>query len=101
MMNSDALLKRAYMYRDWGRVGNNSEDMDERFKDKVGDVNFKDKVGGFPRRNGVSLPCTRHTGAAPLDPAYTTVKQLSHFTGWPGSRPARTTLVGRWSRPRG
>ncbi len=24
-------MKRALMYRDWGRIGDNSENMDERF----------------------------------------------------------------------
>jgi len=43
MVNSEALLKRAYMYRYWGRVGNNSEDMKERFKDKVDGIEYDGK----------------------------------------------------------
>lgn len=31
MFNSLQLLKKATMYRDWGRIGNNTEDMEERF----------------------------------------------------------------------
>ena len=31
MFNDEKLLKRATMFRDWGRIGDNSEDMSERF----------------------------------------------------------------------
>jgi CDP-6-deoxy-D-xylo-4-hexulose-3-dehydrase len=31
MVNKEAHVKRALMYRDWGRIGTNSEDMSERF----------------------------------------------------------------------
>ncbi|CAD7972357.1 unnamed protein product [Amoebophrya sp. A25] len=43
MMNSESLLKKAFQYRDWGRVGNNSEDMDERFKDNVDGIEYDGK----------------------------------------------------------
>lgn len=43
MCNDPKILKRAYMYRDWGRVGNNSEDMDERFKDTVDGIEYDGK----------------------------------------------------------
>jgi len=35
MFNCDKLLKKATMYRDWGRIGNNCEDMSERFQHKI------------------------------------------------------------------
>lgn len=35
MVNDEALLRRATMARDWGRVGNNTERMDERFNVSV------------------------------------------------------------------
>ncbi len=31
MFNDEKYVKRALMYRDWGRIGDNSENMDERF----------------------------------------------------------------------
>ena len=43
MCNDENLLKRAFMYRDWGRVGNNDEDMTERFKDKVDGIEYDGK----------------------------------------------------------
>lgn len=35
MFNDEQLYKRAVMYRDWGRVGNNLEDFSERFNHRV------------------------------------------------------------------
>lgn len=32
MVNDEKLMKRATMYRDWGRIGDNSEDVQTRFK---------------------------------------------------------------------
>jgi len=35
MFNDEKYVKRALMYRDWGRIGDNSEDMSERFAHDV------------------------------------------------------------------
>jgi len=35
MFNDEKHVKRALMYRDWGRIGDNSENMDERFAHNV------------------------------------------------------------------
>ena len=35
MFNEEKHVKRALMYRDWGRIGDNSENMDERFAHNV------------------------------------------------------------------
>jgi CDP-4-dehydro-6-deoxyglucose reductase, E1 len=40
MFNDEALLKKATMYRDWGRIGNNAEDMNERFNHKVDGISY-------------------------------------------------------------
>jgi len=40
MFNDPELEKRAYMYRDWGRIGNNSEDVAERFKHDVDGIEY-------------------------------------------------------------
>lgn len=40
MFNSEKMLKRATMYRDWGRIGDNSEDMDERFVYDVDGIQY-------------------------------------------------------------
>ncbi|CAJ1454682.1 unnamed protein product [Effrenium voratum] len=40
MFNEEALQKRALMFRDWGRVGNNSEDMSERFGHSVDGIEY-------------------------------------------------------------
>lgn len=43
MCNDENLLKRCFMYRDWGRVGNNSECMEERFKESVDGIPYDGK----------------------------------------------------------
>jgi CDP-4-dehydro-6-deoxyglucose reductase, E1 len=40
MFNSIEHLKRATMYRDWGRIGNNVEDVSDRFNYKVDDISY-------------------------------------------------------------
>jgi CDP-6-deoxy-D-xylo-4-hexulose-3-dehydrase len=40
MFNSDELLRRATMFRDWGRVGDNSEVMSERFAHDVDGIPY-------------------------------------------------------------
>jgi CDP-6-deoxy-D-xylo-4-hexulose-3-dehydrase len=40
MFNNTDYLKRATMYRDWGRIGNNIEDVSERFNYKVDDISY-------------------------------------------------------------
>jgi len=49
MFNSDEYLKRATMLRDWGRVGNNTEDVDVRFAHNVDGIpyDFKFLYGGL------------------------------------------------------
>ena len=40
MFNDKKHLDRALQYRDWGRIGNNSEFMDERFNHKVDGISY-------------------------------------------------------------
>lgn len=40
MFNSEEHLKKALMYRDWGRIGDNIESMDERFNHKVDGIPY-------------------------------------------------------------
>jgi CDP-6-deoxy-D-xylo-4-hexulose-3-dehydrase len=40
MFNDPKLRDRALMYRDWGRIGNNSEDMSERFGHEVDGIEY-------------------------------------------------------------
>jgi len=51
MFNDEELKKKALMFRDWGRVGNNSEEMSERFGHSVDgieyDFKFLYEVQGF------------------------------------------------------
>merc|ERR1740138_119724 len=49
MFNDPALKDKALMYRDWGRVGNNSEDISERFAHNVDGIeyDFKFLYGGL------------------------------------------------------
>lgn len=40
MFNDQALKDRATMFRDWGRIGNNSEDVSERFSHNVDGIEY-------------------------------------------------------------
>merc|ERR1719162_1059855 len=40
MFNDPALQEKALMFRDWGRIGNNSEDMSERFGHAVDGIEY-------------------------------------------------------------
>lgn len=40
MYNDEALRNRSFMFRDWGRIGNNSEDVNERFGHKVDGIEY-------------------------------------------------------------
>jgi CDP-6-deoxy-D-xylo-4-hexulose-3-dehydrase len=40
MFNDEALKEKALMFRDWGRVGNNSEDVSERFAHDVDGIEY-------------------------------------------------------------
>jgi len=40
MFNDEALKNRALMFRDWGRIGNNSEDISERFAHDVDGIEY-------------------------------------------------------------
>ena len=40
MFNDDKYLKRATMFRDWGRIGDNSEDMSERFAHDIDGIPY-------------------------------------------------------------
>jgi CDP-6-deoxy-D-xylo-4-hexulose-3-dehydrase len=40
MFNDEKHVKRALMYRDWGRIGDNSENMDERFAHDVDGIPY-------------------------------------------------------------
>lgn len=40
MFNDEAHLKRASMFRDWGRIGDNSEDMSDRFAHEVDGIPY-------------------------------------------------------------
>lgn len=40
MFNDEKLLKKATMYRDWGRIGDNDEDVSKRFDYKIDDIPY-------------------------------------------------------------
>jgi len=40
MFNDDKLKEKALMFRDWGRIGNNSEDISERFAHSVDGIEY-------------------------------------------------------------
>ena len=43
MFNDEAHVKRAAMFRDWGRLGDNSEKVDDRFTDTVDGIVYDTK----------------------------------------------------------
>ena len=40
MLNNEALLKRSTMFRDWGRIGDNSEDVKTRFEFEIDGIPY-------------------------------------------------------------
>jgi CDP-6-deoxy-D-xylo-4-hexulose-3-dehydrase len=40
MFNNEKYVKKCLMYRDWGRIGDNSESMSDRFNHVVDDINY-------------------------------------------------------------
>ena len=61
MFNNEKFLKRALMYRDWGRIGDNSEDINERFAYDVDGIpyDYKFLYGVL----GYNMKCTEQAAA--------------------------------------
>ena len=61
MFNDEKHVKRALMYRDWGRIGDNSENMDERFAHDVDGIpyDYKFLYGVL----GYNMKCTEASAA--------------------------------------
>ena len=61
MFNEEKFLKRALMYRDWGRIGDNSEDINERFAYDVDGIpyDYKFLYGVL----GYNMKCTEQAAA--------------------------------------
>ena len=61
MFNEDKFLKRALMYRDWGRIGDNSENIHERFAYDVDGIpyDYKFLYGVL----GFNMKCTEQAAA--------------------------------------
>ena len=61
MFNDKKYVKRALMYRDWGRIGDNSENIDDRFASDVDGIpyDYKFLYGVL----GYNFKCTEHSAA--------------------------------------
>ena len=61
MFNDKKYVKRALMYRDWGRIGDNSENIDDRFASNVDGIpyDYKFLYGVL----GYNFKCTEHSAA--------------------------------------
>ena len=61
MFNDEKYVKRALMYRDWGRIGDNSEDISERFAHDVDGIpyDYKFLYGVL----GYNMKCTEQSAA--------------------------------------
>ena len=61
MFNDEKHKKRALMYRDWGRIGDNSENIDDRFASDVDGIpyDYKFLYGVL----GYNMKCTEHSAA--------------------------------------
>ena len=61
MFNDEKYVKRALMYRDWGRIGDNSEDMSDRFAHDVDGIpyDYKFLYGVL----GYNMKCTEQAAA--------------------------------------
>ena len=65
MFNNDKHLKRAEMFRDWGRIGTNTEEIHERFAHKIDGIkyDFKFLYGCF----GYNMKCCEMCAAFGLE----------------------------------
>ncbi len=79
MFNDEKHVKRALMYRDWGRIGDNSENMDERFAHNVDGLpyDYKFLYGVL----GYNMKCSEMNAAFGL-------VQLDKFQNFEGIRRA-------------
>tara|TARA_Y100001972_G_C7616363_1_gene309094 strand:+ start:56 stop:1207 length:1152 start_codon:yes stop_codon:yes gene_type:complete len=61
MFNDEKYVKRALMYRDWGRIGDNSENIDDRFAHEVDGIpyDYKFLYGVL----GYNMKCTEMSAA--------------------------------------
>ena len=73
MFNNDKYLKRAKMFRDWGRIGDNTEDMIERFNYNIDGIpyDYKFLYGAI----GYNMKCCEMCAAFGL----VQVKKLDNF----------------------
>ena len=73
MFNDKKYVKRALMYRDWGRIGDNSENIDDRFAHEVDGIpyDYKFLYGVL----GYNMKCTEAAAAFGL-------VQLERFQGY-------------------
>jgi CDP-4-dehydro-6-deoxyglucose reductase, E1 len=84
MVNDEAHLKRATMLRDWGRVGDNSEEIAERFAHSVDGIpyDYKFLYGGL----GYNMKCCEMSAAF----------GLTQLTKFPGFRDTRRRLFNKY-----
>jgi CDP-6-deoxy-D-xylo-4-hexulose-3-dehydrase len=123
MFNSETLRNKALMFRDWGRIGNNSEDMSERFNFDVDGIpydfkflygvlgyNFKStemnaafglvqlaKLPKFKlmRRQNIKRYITNLTGQVPglILPADLPIEDMQDWLAMPFMHPERKALL--------
>jgi len=68
MFNDEKLKSKALMFRDWGRIGNNSEDMSERFCHEVDGIEYDFKfLYGCAGYNMKACEMTAAFGLAQLE----------------------------------
>lgn len=68
MFNNEKYLKNATMYRDWGRIGDNSEDNNDRYQYKIDDIPYDYKfLYGVIGYNMKSSEVNAAFGLAQLD----------------------------------
>ena len=51
MANDEAFIKKCRMYRDWGRIGDNSEAMANRFTSSVDGIPYDGAISARSRRD--------------------------------------------------
>jgi CDP-6-deoxy-D-xylo-4-hexulose-3-dehydrase len=68
MFNDESLYKTATMYRDWGRIGNNQEDLNERFNYQIDGIPYDFKfLYGVPGYNFKSSEVNAAFGLVQLE----------------------------------
>ena len=83
MANDESFIKRCRMFRDWGRIGDNSEAMANRFTSSVDGIPYDGAISARSRRylGAISAVSRRYLGGISAVSDRLVPLVLEHFDG--------------------